>query len=49
MTFTDDVTRLDTGVPGVDLFVCTMGGVPIEFMGAYVPEVNSDNSDATNS
>jgi catechol 2,3-dioxygenase-like lactoylglutathione lyase family enzyme len=49
MTFANDVTRLDTGVPGVDLFFCTMGGVPIEFMGAYVPEANSENSDATNS
>src|SRR5258705_8288668 len=49
MTFANDVTRLDSGVPGVDLFFCTMGGVPIEFMGAYVPEGNSENSDATNS
>ncbi|SEH71914.1 hypothetical protein SAMN04489835_3249 [Mycolicibacterium rutilum] len=48
-TFADDVTMLDTGVPGVDLFFCTMGGVPIEFMGAYVPESNSGISDATNS
>ncbi|MGE2720527.1 VOC family protein [Mycolicibacterium celeriflavum] len=47
--FTDDVTMLDTGVPGVDLFFCTMGGVPIEFMGAYAPEANSEISDATNS
>ena len=37
-SFTDDVTPLDTGMPGVDLFVCTMGGVPIEFMGAYAPD-----------
>ncbi len=47
--FANDVTRLDTGVPGVELFFCTMGGVPIEFMGAYAPEANSENSDATNS
>ncbi len=47
--FAADVTMLDTGVPGVDLFFCTMGGVPIEFMGAYAPEANSDISDATNS
>jgi catechol 2,3-dioxygenase-like lactoylglutathione lyase family enzyme len=33
--FTSDVTVLDTGVPGVDLFICTMGGVPMEFMGSY--------------
>ncbi len=32
---TDDVTVLDIGVPGVDLFICTMGGVPMEFMGSY--------------
>ncbi|KUI41682.1 hypothetical protein AU198_10875 [Mycobacterium sp. GA-1199] len=47
--FADDVTMLDTGVPGVDLFFCTMGGVPIEFMGSYVPEANSEASEATNS
>ena len=39
----------DTGMPGVDLFFCTMGGVPMEFMGAYAPEANSGTSDATNS
>jgi len=33
--FADDVTALDAGVPGVDLFVCTVGGVPMEFMGSY--------------
>jgi catechol 2,3-dioxygenase-like lactoylglutathione lyase family enzyme len=47
-TFAGDVTTLDTGVPGVDLFFCTMGGVPIEFMGAYAPEANSEASEATN-
>ena len=36
--FTDDVTVLDTRVPGVDLFICTMGGVPMEFMGSYEAE-----------
>ncbi len=36
--FTDDVTVLDTGVPGVDLFICTLGGVPMEFMGSYEAE-----------
>ena len=30
-----DVTVLFDDVPGVNLFVCTMGGVPMEFMGAY--------------
>jgi catechol 2,3-dioxygenase-like lactoylglutathione lyase family enzyme len=33
-----DITVLDTGVPGVDLFICTMGGVPMEFMGSYEAE-----------
>ncbi|MBV8785542.1 MAG: hypothetical protein JOZ00_02515 [Mycobacterium sp.] len=33
--FAGEVTALDTGVPGVDLFICTMGGVPMEFMGSY--------------
>lgn len=37
--FTCDVTVLDdTGVPGVDLFICTAGGVPMEFMGSYQAE-----------
>lgn len=30
-------------------FSCTMGGVPIEFMGSYVPAANPETSDATNS
>lgn len=47
--FAHDVTMLDTGVPGVDLFFCTMGGVPMEFMGSYAPEAYSADSDATNS
>lgn len=47
-TFASDVTVFDTGTPGVELFFCTMGGVPIEFMGSYVPEANSEASDATN-
>ncbi|MCV7299285.1 VOC family protein [Mycobacterium barrassiae] len=41
-----DVTALDTGVPGVDLFFCTVGGVPVEFMGSYAPETDSDNTAA---
>ena len=32
-----DVTVFDAGVPGVDLFFCTVGGVPMEFMGSYAP------------
>jgi hypothetical protein len=47
--FAADVTAIDTGVPGVELFFCTMGGVPIEFMGSYAPEANSGTSEATNS
>lgn len=35
---TGEVTVLDTGLPGVDLFICTMGGVPMEFMGSYQAE-----------
>ncbi|MGZ6780114.1 MAG: VOC family protein [Mycobacterium sp.] len=46
--YANDVTVFDTGTPGVELFFCTMGGVPIEFMGSYKPEANSDTSDATN-
>ena len=34
-TMCDDVTVLFGDVPGVDLFFCTMGGVPMEFMGSY--------------
>lgn len=49
MTFASDVTRFEAGFPGVELFFCTMGGVPIEFAGGYAPEQNSENSDATNS
>jgi catechol 2,3-dioxygenase-like lactoylglutathione lyase family enzyme len=30
-----DVTVLFDDVPGVNLFICTMGAVPMEFMGAY--------------
>ncbi len=36
--FSSEISILDTGVPGVDLFICTMGGVPIEFMGSYEAE-----------
>ncbi len=32
---TGEVTVLFDDVPGVDLFICTMGGVPMEFMGNY--------------
>lgn len=43
--FANEVTTLDTGVPGVQLFFCTMGGVPVEFMGGYAPEANSENTE----
>jgi hypothetical protein len=33
--FANDVTVFDAGGSDVDLFFCTMGGVPIEFMGGY--------------
>jgi hypothetical protein len=48
-TFTSDVTQFDAGASGVELFFCTIGGVPVEFMGGYAPEANSESSDATNS
>ena len=41
-TMATDVTVLFGDVPGVNLFVCTMGGVPIEFMGSY----NADDVEA---
>ncbi|WP_123024600.1 VOC family protein [Mycolicibacterium stellerae] len=44
--FASDVTVFDTGTPGVDLFFCTQGGVPVEFMGSYAPEANSATSEA---
>jgi catechol 2,3-dioxygenase-like lactoylglutathione lyase family enzyme len=34
-TIAGDVTVLFDDVPGVNLFICTIGGVPMEFMGAY--------------
>jgi catechol 2,3-dioxygenase-like lactoylglutathione lyase family enzyme len=37
-TMASDVTVLFGDVPGVNLFFCTMGGVPIEFMGGYDAE-----------
>jgi hypothetical protein len=49
MTFASDVTQFDAGGSGVELFFCTMGGVPVEFMGGYAPESNSESNDATNS
>ena len=37
-TLATDVTVLFGDMPGVNLFVCTMGGVPMEFMGSYNPD-----------
>jgi catechol 2,3-dioxygenase-like lactoylglutathione lyase family enzyme len=34
-TMVGDVTVLFDDVPGVNLFICTKGGVPMEFMGGY--------------
>lgn len=42
--FASDVTVFDAGVPGVELFFCTMGGVPIEFMGGYAVEALSEST-----
>jgi hypothetical protein len=42
---TGEVTVLDTGLPGVDLFICTMGGVPMEFMGSYQADAMPGGAD----
>lgn len=41
----DEVTVLDTGLPGVDLFICRMGGVPMEFMGSYQADAMQEGAD----
>jgi hypothetical protein len=43
----DAVTVLFDDVPGIDLFVCTVGGVPMEFMGGYHPDDASTITAAT--
>lgn len=43
----DDVTVLFGDMPGVDLFFCTMGGVPMEFMGAYTADTTLAPDDTT--
>ena len=51
----NDVTVFDAGVPGVDLFFCTMGGVPDRVHGCLRTGIRScgdysaDTSDARNS
>lgn len=42
---TGEITVLDTGLPGVDLFICTMGGVPMEFMGSYQADAMQESAD----
>ncbi|WP_319435436.1 hypothetical protein [Mycobacterium sp. RTGN5] len=42
--FASDITVFDAGVPGVELFFCTMGGVPIEFMGGYAVEALAESA-----
>jgi hypothetical protein len=37
------------GVPGYELFFCTVGGVPIEFMGSYPDKIDRWETEATNS
>ena len=44
-----DVKSIDIGVPGFELFFCTVGGVPIEFMGGYSANIDGSLNDATNS
>lgn len=44
-----DTRLIDIGVPGYELFFCTVGGVPIEFMGGYSESIDRSLNDATNS
>jgi hypothetical protein len=44
-----DMRSIDIGVPGFELFFCTVGGVPIEFMGGYSDNIDLWQSHATNS
>ena len=44
-----DTKSIDIGVPGYELFFCTVGGVPIEFMGGYPDKIDLGQSDATDS
>jgi hypothetical protein len=37
------------GLPGYELFFCTVGGVPIEFMGSYPDKIDRWESETTNS
>lgn len=44
--YTDNITVLDAELPGVDLFICTMGGVPFEFMGGFDAEARPGDAAA---
>ena len=44
-----DTRSIDIGVPGYELFFCTVGGVPIEIIGGYSDTIDLGQSDATNS
>ena len=43
--FASDVTVFDIGMSGVELFFCTMEGVPIEFMGGYAIGADGGEND----
>lgn len=45
---THDVKSIDIGVPGSQMFICSVGGVPIGFMGSD-PDIDRWQNDATNS
>lgn len=40
---------IDIGVPGFELFFCTVGGVPIEFMGGYSGTIDGSLNDTAKS
>jgi hypothetical protein len=42
-------TSIDIGVPGFKLFFCTVGGVPIEFMGGCSDNIDGSLNDQKNS
>lgn len=44
-----DTRSIDIGVPGFELFFCTLGGAPMEFMGGFPDKIDRRQSDATNS
>jgi catechol 2,3-dioxygenase-like lactoylglutathione lyase family enzyme len=44
-----DTRSIDIGVPGYQLFFCTVGGVPIEVMGGYPDKIDLSRSGPTSS